>query len=285
MRTGMESTMILLIGFSLMLCEVKSVNPAEGLVNRLMTQREALIQDGLSYFNSSSRHPSPTSTISLDSVRNVSNGHQVRCILNVENWTRWLLGYQVFYFKHGTFQKGFHDREVFPSHREIIITGNKRDVSFTGTSGVIAWELEDQNVHLIVMWSIPYNLGIYNSYLAIGVVKLTTTVSRDMLPYYYKEMIDHEQGRVFQRGKPGSNILFRHENFFVVANLEEGYQAMLNVSVMPWSTKDLAPSIWHKLYLESLKPEMKSEAYSSSCDRFLHTSTQILAGVFIYKLS
>ena len=33
-------------------------------------------------------------------------------------------------------------------------------------------------------------------------------------------------------------------------------------SVMPWSTKDLAPSIWHKLYLESLKPEMKSEAYS-----------------------
>ena len=33
-------------------------------------------------------------------------------------------------------------------------------------------------------------------------------------------------------------------------------------SVMPWSTKDLAPSIWHKLYLDSLRPEMKSEAYS-----------------------
>ena len=66
-----------------------------------------------------------------------------------------------------------------------MITVNNGDNSFTGTSGTIAWELEEQNVHLIVMWSVPYNLNIYNSYFGIGVVQLTTRFTRDMLPYWY----------------------------------------------------------------------------------------------------
>ena len=45
---------------------------------------------------------------------------------------------------------------------------------FTGTSGTVAWELEEQGVHLILMWSVPYNLNIYNSYFGVGVVQLTT---------------------------------------------------------------------------------------------------------------
>ena len=35
------------------------------------------------------------------------------------------------------------------------------------------------------MWSVPYNLNIYNSYFAVGVVQLNTKFSRDMLPYWY----------------------------------------------------------------------------------------------------
>ena len=46
--------------------------------------------------------------------------------------------------------------------------------SFTGTSGTLAWELEEQGMHLIIMWSVPYNLNIYNSYFGVGVVQLTT---------------------------------------------------------------------------------------------------------------
>ena len=33
-------------------------------------------------------------------------------------------------------------------------------------------------------------------------------------------------------------------------------------SVMPWSTRDLDHSIWHQLYVDSLKTEMKSQPYS-----------------------
>ena len=38
------------------------------------------------------------------------------------------------------FQYGFHEREVFPAHREIVVAVNELD-SITGSSGTIAWEL------------------------------------------------------------------------------------------------------------------------------------------------
>jgi len=266
---------------SCLMSRANSANPGGGLVSRLMSQRDVLIQDGLSYTNRSATNPQVAPSIRLEDVRNVTNGHEIRCIINIENWTKWLLGYPVFYLKHGTFQKGFHEREVFPSHREIVITGNHADHSFTGTSGIIGWELEDQGVHLLLMWSIPYNLGIYNAYFGVGVVKLTTQFTQDMLPYWYGQMISNEQGRVFQREQPGQNIVFRHEKFFVIASLEEEYQPMLNVSVMPWSTKDLAPSVWHKLYLDSLRPEVNSQAFSSSSVDYLHVGLVMLAYAFL----
>ena len=77
-----------------------------------------------------------------------------------------------FYF-HGCCS-GYHEREVFPSHSEMVVMVNDRESRFTGTSGTIAWELQEENVHLIVMWSIPYNLRVYNSYFGIGVVQLST---------------------------------------------------------------------------------------------------------------
>ena len=118
---------------------------------------------------------------------------------------------------------GYHEREVFPSHSEVVVMVNDEESRFTGTSGTIAWELEEENVHLIVMWSIPYNLRIYNSYFGIGVVQLRTRFTRDMLPYWYKQMIENGQGRSFQRGKPGDHLVYKHEKFFVIGHFNRGY--------------------------------------------------------------
>ena len=91
----------------------------------------------------------------------------------------------------------FHTREIFPSHREVTIVVNKEEDKFTGTSGggkslqgwhqhrtfncvgTIAWKLSDHQStnpqsHLILMWSIPYNLNIFNSYFAVGMVRLSS---------------------------------------------------------------------------------------------------------------
>jgi hypothetical protein len=69
----------------------------------------------------------------------------------------------------------------------------------------------------------------------------------------YDQMINHKLGRAFQRGKEGESIVFKHTEFFAIGKFDSGYHPVLNVSVMPWNTKDFAPSIWHKLYVNSLR--------------------------------
>ena len=41
-------------------------------------------------------------------------------------------------------------------------------------SGTMAWRLGQHQAHLIVMWSIPYNLNIFNSYFAVGMASLSS---------------------------------------------------------------------------------------------------------------
>ena len=102
-------------------------------------------------------------------------------------------------------------------------------------------------------WSIPYNLVFYDSYFAIGMVHLSTKFTRDMLPYWYKRMYDGDPG-TFKRGRAGHSIVYKHQDVFILGHLEQdSYQPVLNISVMPWSTKNLAPSIWHQLYLQTVR--------------------------------
>lgn len=212
------------------------------MVHRLMSDRDILIEDGLSYFNGTT----------LKDVMKHDEGHEVRCIISVENWSKWMLSFPVVYTQYGDFQYGFHEREIFPSHREIVVSVNELD-SITGSSGTIAWELGHKNIHFIVMWSIPYNLVFYDAYFAIGMVHLSTKFTRDMLPYWYKRMYDGDPG-TFKRGSAGASVVYKHQDVFILGQLQtDTYQPVLNISVMPWSTKNLAPSIWHQLYLQTVR--------------------------------
>ena len=44
-------------------------------------------------------------------------GHDVRCLISIENWTKWLLAFPVVYTAYGDFQFGHHEREIFAAHR------------------------------------------------------------------------------------------------------------------------------------------------------------------------
>ena len=101
-----------------------SSNYDTSMVHRLMQDRDILIQDGLSYFNG---------TTLRDVVRH-DEGHEVRCVMVIENWSRWMLEIPVVYTQYGDFQYGFHEREIFPAHREIVVAVNDLD-SITGSSG------------------------------------------------------------------------------------------------------------------------------------------------------
>ena len=94
--------MLQIIPVLLLSCSVDSVDPeAGGTVQRLMSQRDDLIQPGLSYINSSGLNT--VNTLSLGGLQNLTHSHQIGCVINIENWSKWLLGYPVYYFKHGSF--------------------------------------------------------------------------------------------------------------------------------------------------------------------------------------
>ena len=91
---------------------------------------------GLSYINSTNYNID--SSISLKSLQNLTHGYKVRniwfeliclnvkywlkvgCVINVENWTKWLLGEPVYFFKYGSFLPSKHLGNMKQDHDESI---------------------------------------------------------------------------------------------------------------------------------------------------------------------
>lgn len=88
------------------LVEIAGVDPESGgTVQRLLAQQESLIQPGLSFINSSG-----LSSVTRSSVAEIHNNtasrSSVSATINIVNWSRWLLGYPVYYFRYGHFENG-----------------------------------------------------------------------------------------------------------------------------------------------------------------------------------
>ena len=79
------------------------------------------------------------------------------------------------------------------------------------------------------MWSIPYNLNIFNSYFGVGMAKLNSRFSSDLLPYWYKQMITFREGKHFHRSEAGQDLVFKHKDLFVIGMFQSGYHPILNI--------------------------------------------------------
>ena len=155
------------------------------MVLRLLRDRDILINDGLSYVNGTS----------LEDIFDNDGGHGARCLINIENWSKWTLNSPMVYIEKGNLQYGFQEREIVPSNREIMVAVDELD-SKTGTSGILAWRLEDKSIYSLVMWSIPYNLVFYDAYFSIGTVNLSTELTKDLLSNWYKKMYKGDPGNL-----------------------------------------------------------------------------------------
>ena len=40
----------------------------------------------------------------------------------------------------------------------------------TGTCGTVSWQIEHLDTRLIVMWSVPFNFNLHDSYFAVGMI-------------------------------------------------------------------------------------------------------------------
>ena len=91
-----------------------------GTVQRLLSQQRSLIQPGLSFINSSSL--GGVTRTSLGDIRNLTqSAATVSATINIVNWSRWLLGYPVYYFKYGHFKHGEQKNRIVGSTQHLNI--------------------------------------------------------------------------------------------------------------------------------------------------------------------
>jgi len=171
--------------------------------------------------------------------------HSVRCILNIENWTSWRLKDPLAHNHCGYIQEKFPASIVEPATREVMV-GHKQSGTATGTCGTVSWQIEHLDTRLIVMWSVPFNYNIHDSYFAVGMIfnrgRFTSS------SYWFNQMYYSEKGP-YKRGHGGQNITFENSAVVVHATMEPStYHPMLNISVLPQVRYKLAPLIWKRLY-------------------------------------
>ena len=59
-------------------------------------------------------------------------------------------------------------RNVFPGYMEVMVMQNTNPM--VGSCGTISWQIVEIDLRLIVMWSVPFNFNLRDSYYAIGLV-------------------------------------------------------------------------------------------------------------------
>jgi hypothetical protein len=101
----------------------------------------------------------------------------------------------------------------------------------TGTCGTVSWQIEHLDTRLIVMWSVPFNYNIHDSYFAVGMIfnrgRFTSS------SYWFNQMYYSVKGP-YKRGHGGQNITFENSAIVVHATMEAStYHPMLNISVLP----------------------------------------------------
>lgn len=205
----------------------------EEFVQFLISQRPALI-DGLS-LNGTSLHQ-------LRFGRQTS--HKVRVILNVENWSRYTMLDSQTDIHCGSVLQQFSATNVYPGYREVTL-GVGTQV-FGGTCGTISWQIVELSIRLIVMWSVPFNLNLYDTYLGLAMIYNQGTFSSSS--YWFKKMYYSNIGP-HVRGEGGKIIMYENSHLTIYGYIEAWtYHPMLNISVIPQRKYNLAPSVINKLY-------------------------------------
>jgi len=170
----------------------------EEFVQFLISKRPALI-DGLS-LNGTSLHQ-------LRFSRTTS--HKVRVILNVENWSRYTMLDSQTDIHCGAVLQQFQATNIYPGYREVML-GVGTQV-FSGTCGTISWQIVELSLRLIVMWSVPFNLNLYDTYLGLAMIYNQGPFSSSSYWFnkmYYSDIGPHVRGQ-------GGKILMYEERRFI----------------------------------------------------------------------
>ena len=107
-----------------------------------------------------------TSLVTIKAGVQGGGGSGVRCILSLSNWSMFTLLDVETNTECGETSHAFPPRNIFPGYREVMVMQNTNPL--VGSCGTISWQLVEINMRLIIMWSVPFNFNIRDSYYAIG---------------------------------------------------------------------------------------------------------------------
>jgi len=228
-----------------------------------------LVQAGLSLNQSS------VQDIKMSGRYRSGSGAGVRCIISLANWSMFTLLDVETINECGTTNHEFPPRNVFPGYREVMVMENTNPL--TGTCGTISWQLVEINMRLIIMWSVPFNFNIRDSYYAIGL-----THNKGKFPnsaYWFNQMY-YGSNSAFRRSKAGRGLNFP-SNILNIQGFMEGntYHSILNISVTPTRLYHLAERIQRKLISTQLPPSM---IIASAQSHFLNTNVATV--VILYSI-
>ena len=97
-----------------------------------------------------------------------SQGAGVRCILSLANWSMFTLLDVETNTECGETNSQYPPKNVFPGYMEVMVMQNTNPM--VGSCGTISWQIVEIDLRLIVMWSVPFNFNLRDSYYAIGLV-------------------------------------------------------------------------------------------------------------------
>ena len=113
--------------------------------------------------------------------------NRVVCGVRVKNSTDFKLKTPRYFINWGTM--GYPPKDIEARSTGIMVGHQTLDFA-TGTAGLVTWDICDQNMILVVMWSAPFNFDFYNNYFAIGLKKNFCEVNESV----YLDMYEVQRG-------------------------------------------------------------------------------------------
>ncbi|XP_023334518.1 tereporin-Ts1 [Eurytemora carolleeae] len=176
-------------------------------------------------------------------IKFMKGGSDVRCILSLENWSMYTLLDVEVNTECGALNPAWGARNVFPGYREVLVAQQSNPL--IGTCGTISWQVVEIDIRLIVMWSVPFNFNLRDSYYAIGMVYQKGKFSTSA--YWFNQMY-YGNNSAYTRSKAGQPVTFSNSRLVVHGFMEAfTYHSILNISVLPQRSYNLAESVQRKL--------------------------------------
>ena len=119
-------------------------------------------------------------SVSSDTVEDYWN--RVVCGVRVRNETNFKLQAPRYFIRWGIL--GCPPIEIEAGAQATMVGHHTLNFA-TGTTGVVTWDIRDQDLTLVVMWSAPFNFDFYSNCFAIGLKRTFSDVNESLYHELY----------------------------------------------------------------------------------------------------